>query len=233
MAEPLALFATLPKPRPVPGIDLRCCGVEDLLAEVRGVRLIMADPPWRYGNAPGVANPEEEGIYQGLGDSEIAAHLDAAFDCAHPAGARLACWYTWPKDAEWTRAGGAGPRWGERVTGGAWVKTGNKIGVGYHWRGQSEPVAIFTRGTTGRPNEVVLNGWASEPEGHSEKPIPWMRSWIRAWTDPGDLVLDLYAGLGSVARACLAEGRRYVGAEIDPERHAAALAKLAAFRREG
>jgi hypothetical protein len=34
---------------------------------------------------------------------------------------------------------------------------------------------------------------------------------------PGDLVLDLYAGLGSVPVACALEGRRYAGAEIDPE----------------
>jgi tRNA/tmRNA/rRNA uracil-C5-methylase (TrmA/RlmC/RlmD family) len=43
---------------------------------------------------------------------------------------------------------------------------------------------------------------------------------------PGGLVLDLYAGLGSVPEAVVmaGEGRRYIGAEIDEDRHAAALA---------
>ena len=36
--------------------------------------------------------------------------------------------------------------------------------------------------------------------------------------------------LAPLARACYAEGRRYVGAEIDPERHDKALARLAAYR---
>ena len=75
-----------------------------------------------------------------------------------------------------------------------------------------------------------MNGYASEPEGHSEKPIPWLRAWVRAWTEPGDLVLDLYAGLGGMARACLLEGRRYVGAEIDVERHRRAVDLLARVR---
>ena len=39
--------------------------------------------------------------------------------------------------------------------------------------------------------------------------------------------------LGSMeplARACLGDGRRYRGAEIDPERHARALVKLNEYR---
>lgn len=224
----LALFAD-PRP-PVPTeIDLRCCDVAEVLREVRGARLVVADAPWRYSQAPGVANPEANDIYAGLTDAEIVAHLDAAYDCAAPS-ARLASWYTWPKDHEWAAAGNAGPRWGRRVTGGSWVKTG-QVGVGYHWRGQSEPVAVFTKGATGRPRELLLNAWVSEPGEHSEKPLGWLRNWIRAWTDPGDLVLDLYAGLAPVARACAIEGRRYVGAEIDPERHAKALGLLAGVRR--
>jgi DNA modification methylase len=50
---------------------------------------------------------------------------------------------------------------------------------------------------------------------------------VRGWCPEDGRVLDLYAGLGSVARACALEGRAYVGAEIDPERHARALERLA------
>ena len=49
-----------------------------------------------------------------------------------------------------------------------------------------------------------------------------MIQWLERWTAPGDTVLDLFAGLGSVAVACLHTGRRYVGAEIDPDRFEAA-----------
>ena len=215
-------------PPPPAAIDLRCCDVVEMLADARDARLIVADPPWQYSEAPGVANPEVNGIYGGLPDSVIAEHLDRAYDSAGKA-CRLAVWYTFPKDAEWDAAGRAGKRWGPITTGGAWLKTG-QVGVGYHWRGQVEPVAVFTRGSTWRCRELLLNGYQSQPSDHSEKPIEWLRSWVRAWTDPGDLVVCMYSGLAPLARACMIEGRRYLGAEIDPARHAEALARLAQVR---
>ena len=50
--------------------------------------------------------------------------------------------------------------------------------------------------------------------------------WLRRWVPPGGRVLELYAGLGPLARACHAEGVQYMGCEIDPERHATALTRL-------
>lgn len=223
---------TVATPPPPASIDLRCCDVVELLGAARDARLIVADPPWQYSvgaEGKGKAQPELNGIYNCIDDRMIAAHLDLAFDSAGKA-CRLAVWYTFPKDAEWDAAGRAGKRWGPITTGGAWLKTG-QVGVGYHWRGQVEPVAVFTRGSTGRCRELLLNGYQSPPSDHSEKPIEWLRAWVRAWTDPGDLVLDLYAGHGVMARACLLEGRRYMGAEIDPKRHAEALARLAQIPR--
>lgn len=216
-------------PPPPESIDLRCCDVVELLGAARDARLIVADPPWLYERLAGGANPQMSGIYNGLAESVIAEHLDRAYDSAGKA-CRLAVWYTFPKDAEWDAAGRAGKRWGPITTGGAWLKTG-QVGVGYHWRGQVEPVAIFTRGSTGRCRELLLNGYQSPPSDHSEKPIGWLRAWVRAWTAPDDLVIEMYAGLAPLARACLMEGRRYMGAEIDPERHAEALARLAQVRR--
>jgi len=224
----MSLLFPAPVAPPIEGIDLRCCGVDEVLREVRGARLIMADPPWRYTRDMGGANPEMNGIYAGLSESEIAAHLDASYDCAAK-DARLLVWYTWPKDEEWRDAGQAGPRWGKRVTGGAWNKEpgpNGSGGVGYHWRGRSEPVAVFVRGAPGRPSCDLKNSHHGAMTDHSEKPLDWLRAIVRAWTEPGDLVLDLYAGLAPLARACLLEGRRYVGAEIDPERHAQAMGRL-------
>ena len=231
-----SLFGCLTPPAPA-GIDLRCCDVREMLATVRGARLVVSDPPWTYSESPGVANPDDNDIYTGMSNEDIVAVLDATYTCAAP-DARLAVWYTWPKDAEWSAAGGAGPRWGTRTSGGAWTKmapthTGGarmvQPGVGHHWRGACEPVAVFTKGSTGRAATLLLNAHVSPPSDHSEKPIAWMREWLRAWTAPGDLVVDVFAGLAPLARACHAEGRRYVGAEIDPERHALALQRLASF----
>lgn len=229
----MSLFPDLRPVAAPPSIDLRCCDVREMLASVRGARLIVADPPWQYSEGSagkGMAQPELNGIYNCTSDAFIVEVLDLAHDAAADE-ARLACWATWPKLREWQAAGEAGPRW-RYVSGGAWTKT-HQVGVGYHWRGQTEPVFIYAKGAAGRCRELLLNSHVSPPSDHSEKPAAWMRQWIEAWTDPGDLVVDVFAGLAPLARACALSGRRYVGAEIDPDRHALALARLAAAISRG
>ena len=105
-----SLFPSLSAPTAPPGIDLRCCDVREMLASVRGARLIVADPPWIYAREAGVANPETNGIYGGMAEADIAGVLDLAYDSASP-DARLAVWTTHPKLMEWINAGHAGSRW--------------------------------------------------------------------------------------------------------------------------
>ena len=222
---------TVAAPAMPEGIDLRCCSVEALLADVpEPPSLIIADPPWHYSQAPGhSANPENH--YQSATDDQIAAVLAGAFDAAGPAS-RLALWTTWPKLGQWNAAVsklGKGWRW-RYVSGGAWLKTGGSA-TGYHWLGATEPVLLYVRGT-GLCTEwgALENGHSSRREKHSEKPWRWMAGWIERWTRPGDTVLDLYAGMAPAARACIATGRRYIGAEMDPERHRQAVDRIALFR---
>lgn len=229
----LSLF-DLPVPPCPPGIDLRCGDVAAMLADQRGAgaRLVIADPPWLYesggvfrgwqgGNAGCI-----EDHYATTTDLSIVSVVDAAFDCAAD-GSRLALWVTWPKLGEWMAAS-AGMRW-RYVTGGAWGKAG-QMGVGFHWRGDSEMLLVYVKGSPGRPFEAVSNLHVSKRTDHSEKPVDWLRAAVRAWTEPGDLVLSVYSGLFPEGRACALEGRRCVGAEIDPERHTAALGRLAQWR---
>jgi len=223
----MTLFPTLAPLRPPPSIDLRCGDVRDTLT-VRGAALIHADPPWRYAREAGVANPETHDIYGGMSEAEIATILDAAYDCAAPGG-RLVCWATWPKLMEFLSAGGAGSRW-RYVTGGSWHKLHSQ-GVGYHWLGRTEPVLIFTKAGALVYRDTAHdlgNGYASPREEHSRKPLDWLRGMVRRWTLPDAQVLDLWAGLAPMAAACKLEGRAYVGAEIDPERHAEGM-RLAAL----
>lgn len=60
-----------------------------------------------------------------------------------------------------------------------------------------------------------------------QKPDTLMQALIRDYTIAGDLVCDPHAGSGSTAIACESLGRRFVGAEIDPETHAKAIARIA------
>lgn len=214
-------------------VDLRCCGVAELLDgwDDDQPDLVLTDPPWpQYVNSPGVAAPD--GRYGVLSLDEIKAYNDAAAGLLVEGG-RFGLWTCWPLLVEaleapelpaWLRVDGV--RW---VSGGAWVKV-DHLGVGYHWRGRSEPLLLGVRkgAAAGRARETIGNGHASRPGPHSAKPAEWLADLIRAWTPPHGLVLDLYAGTGATAVATLlaGEGRRYVGAEIDPDRHALACAAV-------
>ncbi len=220
-------------PPPLPDdYRLRVADVATVCDEVRGATLVHADPPWSYrasevfrgldgGNAGAVADH-----YDALTDADIAAHLDRAYDSA-TASAYLLCWCTWPKLGEWLEASRA-MRW-RYVTGGAWHKS-DRTGIGFHVRGDSEPLLIYCKGAP-KPRRAVSNGFTASRAEHSEKPAAWLADLVEAFTDRGDVVLDLYAGRAPMGAACVTTGRRYVGAEIDPARAALGDATIRAALR--
>jgi hypothetical protein len=61
------------------------------------------------------------------------------------------------------------------------------------------------------------------------KPAWLMRAIVRDYTRPGDIVCDPCAGGGTTLLAARMEGRRFVGAEVDPATHAKAMARLARY----
>lgn len=58
------------------------------------------------------------------------------------------------------------------------------------------------------------------------KPMALMRWLVRLTVPPGGLLLDPFAGTGTTVRAALAEGRRAIGIEREPDYHAEAIARL-------
>ncbi len=65
------------------------------------------------------------------------------------------------------------------------------------------------------------------------KPVWLMRAIVRDYTRPGDLVVDPCAGAGTTLIAAEEEGRRAIGAEIDPEAYEIAAARLGAPVQRG
>mgnify|MGYP003114772511 CR=1 FL=1 len=96
----------------------------------------------------------------------------------------------------------ARPRRGQHRDGTSWSKWGTLPG-GYHISSDRRSVVV------------------------GAKPLGLMRALVRDYTRPGDLVCDPCAGGGTTARACQLEGRRFVGAEVDPDTHRAASQRLA------
>lgn len=74
---------------------------------------------------------------------------------------------------------------------------------------------IFRTGTI-EAKKLVVGG----------KPLALMSAIIRDYTKPGDLVCDPCAGGGTTLVAAESLGRRAIGAEIDPETHAKAMARI-------
>ena len=57
-------------------------------------------------------------------------------------------------------------------------------------------------------------GPTAQGTGHpTSKPLPLIASWVREFTNPGDLILDPFAGSGTTLRAAKDEGRRCIAWE--------------------
>ena len=51
----------------------------------------------------------------------------------------------------------------------------------------------------------------------TQKPVALIERCLRASTNPGDLVLDPFAGSGTTGVAAIGLGRRFIGCEMEPE----------------
>ena len=106
-----------------------------------------------------------------------------------------------------------------------------KIGMGYHYRARYEFILFFEKGERrlndlGVPDVLeaprVLNGYPTE------KPVELLRVLVEQSSQPGELVVDPFAGSGSTGVAALLSGRRFWGCDIQQESLEVALPRLEA-----
>lgn len=92
------------------------------------------------------------------------------------------------------------------------------------WRGGGRPAAwVGSIVNSAHPSRV-----------HSSPKPEWlMEALISDFTDPGELVLDPFAGSGTTLVACKRLGRKAIGFEKDPIFHAAAVKRIEAARQQG
>ena len=62
----------------------------------------------------------------------------------------------------------------------------------------------------------------------TQKSTQILKPLIEAFSQPGQLVLDPFAGSGSTCVAAQRTGRQYIGIELDAVHHQTAIARLAA-----
>lgn len=86
------------------------------------------------------------------------------------------------------------------------------------WNGGGLP-AVWTHNTS-KGHE--------RPDHPCPKPLSLMLDLVELFTDPGDLVLDPFAGSGTTGVACIRLGRRFIGIERDARYAAIATERLEA-----
>lgn len=98
-----------------------------------------------------------------------------------------------------------------------------------HW-GEGKGRVKWEDDGTRHPGSVLRFGSIKRADSlhPTQKPLNLMRWLVRSYTNPGETVLDCFAGSGSTGHACLLEGRRFVGTELNTEYCQTARARLAA-----
>jgi site-specific DNA-methyltransferase (adenine-specific) len=78
------------------------------------------------------------------------------------------------------------------------------------------------------PIRDVINGWkyTGNKLHPTQKPTGILKPLIAAYSKPGDIVLDPFAGSGSTCAAAHMLGRRYIGIELDATHHQTAQARM-------
>lgn len=84
----------------------------------------------------------------------------------------------------------------------------------------------FTINNPGDSNLFTFPNREKDSGHPTQKPVEFMRRWIENSTQPGETVADPFAGSGSTGVAALLAGRKFFGAEIDPEYHAIAERRI-------
>jgi site-specific DNA-methyltransferase (adenine-specific) len=104
-----------------------------------------------------------------------------------------------------------------------------KIGMGYHYRSQHEYILFFEKGKR-KLNDLSVADIIRVPRifggRPAEKPPAVSEVLVRQSSKPGELVVDPFAGSGSVGVAAVRLGRRFWGADVSEEAIEVSRARL-------
>ena len=191
------------------------------------VAAVLTDPPYTERTHSKARTPERDGVtsFSAITDADLRAILTEA-------GRVTSGWIVATLDYRHAVEFDQEPPHGLKVQRlGVWVKTnptpqlsGDRPAQGW------ESIAYMHRADRrskwnggGAHGNFVLP--IPPPEGHpTAKPLPVLAQWVRWFTNPGDTILDPFAGSGTTLRAAKDEGRRAVGVELD-ERYCEVIAK--------
>ena len=213
-AEERARLATLASKRgvDVPAIvegaayELRLGDFHEVLADVADASIdaVVTDPPY---NVPGIP------LFEELGSFALRVLKPGRLAVVYAGHLHL------DEEMELLARGGLSYMWhGTNVLKGRHTRVRTRMVFGQH-----RSVLMYSAGPY-KPRRWLND--VTHGEGHGgpdERPLhPWqqalepVRHWVRQVSEPGELVCDPFIGSGTTAVACMLEGRRFLGCDIDP-----------------
>ena len=63
----------------------------------------------------------------------------------------------------------------------------------------------------------------------TQKPLKLIEELVKVHTNEGDIVLDLFAGSGTMAEACLKNNRKFIGSELSEEYYLKAMERIKCY----
>lgn len=203
-----------------------------VLPTLGDVQAMITDPPYGIAHRTTSGGRDDTGrnrAYASWANTEIAGDdSTAARDGAVFGVPNVACFGTWkrpPMDGAQTCL--------------VWDK-GPATGMGdlsLPWKPSHELIFIRGKAWTGRRDEGVLRAysvtWESAGRTHPhEKPVALLAALVNKL--PRDLtIVDPFMGSGTTGVAAVAEGRRFVGIEINPDYFAIACERIDQAQRQG
>jgi site-specific DNA-methyltransferase (adenine-specific) len=224
-------------------IDLRCGRWQDALADVEMVDAVITDPPYsdrthvgmRTGAAlTGSGNPYDRAgvVYEKWSAADVRAFVASW-------APRCRGWFVAVTDHVLARDFEAALEAADRYV----FQPLPFLEMGKQPRLTGDgPASWACWIVVARPKSREMQRWGSLPGGYvppaglgiqsdreikGGKPTWLMRELVRDYTRPGDLVCDPCAGGATTLLAAAIEGRRAIGAEMDPETYAKAQKRIA------
>lgn len=183
----------------------------------KSVDLVVTDPPYLVNYRP----RSGQTVRNDRGNAGFLAAFSDAYSVLKP-HRFCVCFYGWTRVDEFF---------------GAWRDAGFRPAGHIVWRkdyasssgflqSRHEQAYLLVKGYPDRPAEPLADVQPWEYTGNkrhpTEKAVGILTPLIEAFSKPGDLVLDPFAGSGSTAVAAALSGRRYIGIELEARycRHA-------------
>jgi DNA modification methylase len=101
----------------------------------------------------------------------------------------------------------------------------------FHFIGQNDMHNVYSSGRCSNSERIkdltVLNSKGKHPNLHeAQKPVALCEYYLSIISNPGEIILDSFAGLGTINYACLKSGRSCYGMEINQKYYAAGKERL-------